>query len=168
MIQEFRNDAPINKRIIIVGKGGSGKDYLKDIFVKRGFNSSVSFTTRPPRTGEICGKEYYFCSDEQFQEMIDNNKFFEYKQFNGWFYGTSKLEFNTADVFIMTPPSIDDLSKEDRKSSMIIYLDIEESIRKKRLSNRNDSDSVKRRLLADNKMFQNFTNYDLRLSDPNF
>ena len=157
-----------SKRIIIVGAGGSGKDYLKQTFIKKGFKASVSYTTRPPREGEVYGVDYYFCADHQFKEMMKYDEFFEVKEFRGWFYGTSKKEFEEADIFIMTPSAISELSKEIRETSLIIYIDINETIRGKRLSNRNDADSVKRRLEADRKDFEYFVDFDIRISEPNF
>jgi len=158
----------MEKRIIIVGKGGSGKDLLKNRFIEKGYKPSVSITTRAPRNGEVYGEDYYFCSLEQFQEKIDSNNFFEYKEFRGWFYGTTKEEFNKSDIFIMTPPAIKELSKEIRDSSFVIFIDIEEGIRSKRLSNRNDVDDVTRRIVTDRVLFEYFTDYDLRITDPNF
>ena len=50
---------------------------------------SVSHTTRPPREGEINGQNYHFVSEQDFQSLIEQNKFIEYaKVFNNW-YGTS-------------------------------------------------------------------------------
>jgi guanylate kinase len=50
---------------------------------------SVSHTTRPPREGEINGQNYHFVSEQDFQTLIEQNKFIEYaKVFNNW-YGTS-------------------------------------------------------------------------------
>lgn len=158
----------MNKRIIICGHGGSGKDYLKNKLVEKGFNPGISFTTRKPRVGEIDGVDYYYCSDEKFNSMIKNQELYEYKEFRGWFYGTSLKEFYSAEIFIMTPPSIKELSKKDRKKSFIIYLDIDERIRKMRLSSRNDVDSVDRRLKADREMFEDFNDYDLKIVEPDF
>jgi guanylate kinase len=50
------------KRIIIVGKGGSGKDHMRKKLEEAGFRYCVSHTTRPPRDEEINGKDYYFIS----------------------------------------------------------------------------------------------------------
>ena len=158
----------MSKRIIIVGAGGSGKDYLKNKLVERGFRPSISYTTRNPRAGEIEGIDYYYCNIEKFNSMIDNKELYEYKEFRGWFYGTSLKEFYSSEIFIMTPPSIRELSKKDRKNSFIIYLDIDERIRKMRLSNRNDVDSVDRRLNTDKEMFENFSDYDLKIVEPDF
>tara|TARA_Y100000389_G_scaffold19791_1_gene17115 strand:- start:5746 stop:6222 length:477 start_codon:yes stop_codon:yes gene_type:complete len=158
----------MSKRIIICGHGGSGKDYLKNKLVEKGFNPSISFTTRKARVGEIDGVDYYYCSNEQFDSMIKNKELYEYKEFRGWFYGTSLKEFYSSEIFIMTPPSIKELSKKDRKNSFIVYLDIDERIRKMRLSSRNDVDSVDRRLRTDKEMFENFNDYDLRIVEPDF
>lgn len=157
-----------NKRIVIVGHGGSGKDYLKQRFINKGFKPSVSCTTRPPRQGEENGKDYHFVTKEEFQTKVDENLFFEYQEFRGWGYGTTRKEFDTADIFIMTPPAIKELSKEDRDSSLVIFIDIDEKIRGKRLSDRNDADSVERRIKADREMFDGFFDFDIRITDPTF
>jgi hypothetical protein len=47
-------------RIILCGKAASGKDHLRKILEGRGFKYGVSYTTRPPRQGEIDGKDYLF------------------------------------------------------------------------------------------------------------
>jgi len=49
-----------------------------------------------------------------------------------------------------------------------VYLDIPEEIRYKRLSKRSDADSVNRRMSADKKDFEGFTDYDLVITNPSF
>ena len=56
----------MNKKIILVGKGASGKDYFKDFLLSKGFKTSVSHTSRPRREGEIDGKTYHFVTDKEF------------------------------------------------------------------------------------------------------
>ena len=55
---------------------------------------SVSATTRTPRPGEIDGKEYYFLSVDKFKTWIAEEKFLEYAEVYGNFYGTplNKIE----------------------------------------------------------------------------
>lgn len=157
------------KRIIFVGKAASGKDYARKQMENMGFSYCVSHTTRPPREEEIKGIDYHFISlDSAIHHYIEKNLFYEYVQFNGWIYGTSLEEFAKSDIFIMTPSGISKLKNEDRKESFIVYIDIPESIRKERLSKRNDADSVDRRLAADEKDFENFTDFDHRITDPDF
>jgi guanylate kinase len=49
---------------------------------------SISMTTRPPRQGEINGRDYWFVDQDEFLQKIKNNEFIEYEQVHGWYYGT--------------------------------------------------------------------------------
>ena len=158
-----------HKRIILVGKAASGKDHLRKRFESRGFEYSVSYTTRPPREGEIDGKDYFFITDEQANKMVESNMFYEYAYFNGWLYGKTVEQFYTDDLFIMTPSGVSNIKPEDRTSSFIIYTDIEMSIRMTRLTNRNmPGDSMDRRIQADEVDFMGFDDYDLKVTNPDF
>ena len=157
-----------NKRTVLVGAGGSWKDYLKQKFIDKGFKPSVSLTTRAKRKGEIDGVDYHFVTALYFLSLVEAGLFFEHKNFNGWYYGTLKSDYETKDLFIMTPPAIEEMSKEVRESSMIFYIDISERVRHQRLLFRNDTDSVNRRLKADADMFDGFTDFDVRITSPNF
>jgi dephospho-CoA kinase len=68
----------------------------------------------------------------------------------------------------MTPNGVSALTKGDRKSSVVIYIDIDEDTRRQRMSIRRDSDQTERRLKADFLDFENFTDFDLRITDPSF
>jgi guanylate kinase len=156
------------KRIILVGKGGSGKDHLRKILEDEGLNYCISHTTRPIRESEQEGKDYFFVSEPVFLGMIEDDYLYENVVFNTWYYGTSKEEFKKKDLLIMTPKGISALAKEDRESSMVIYIDIDEETRRKRISTRKDADQAERRLKADFLDFENFTDFDLRITDPSF
>ena len=58
-----------------VGKGTVVKHILQE---NPEIQLSVSATTRSPRTGEVDGVDYFFVSDEQFDEMISNGELLEY------------------------------------------------------------------------------------------
>lgn len=58
---------------------------------------SVSCTTRPPRPGEVDGKDYVFLTKEAFRERIDGGEFVEWVENYGELYGTSK---KTMDAFL--------------------------------------------------------------------
>jgi len=64
-----------HKRIILVGKAASGKDHLRKRFESRGFKYAVSYTTRPPREGEIDGKDYIFISEDESKVLIESGFF---------------------------------------------------------------------------------------------
>lgn len=159
----------MHKRIILAGPGASGKDHMRKLLESRGFKYAVSYTTRPPRPGEVEGVDYYFITKEQCQQMKDDGLFYEVIDFNGWSYGTSLAQFYSDDVFIMTPSGLEHVDPEDRKTSLVMFFDIEESIRRERLEARvMPGHSVEARLQADRELFDGFTNYDVRISDPKF
>ena len=159
----------MNKRVIIVGKGGSGKDHLRKSLSEIGYKYCVSHTSRPPRQDEENGRDYFFVNIGEVSdpEFLENN-FYEWVTFNGWFYGTSISEFRSSDLLIMTPSGVKKLKSEDRKNSHIIYLDIPEDIRRERLLLRRDADDVQRRLEADRLDFTDFMDYDELINDPFF
>ena len=51
---------------------------------------SVSHTTRPPRSGEIHGKDYFFVSQGRFEQMIQADEWLEWAKVHGNYYGTSR------------------------------------------------------------------------------
>lgn len=74
---------------IISGSSGSGKTTLLEL-LSRDLNMdiSVSCTTRNKREYEIDGVHYRFISMEEFQNMIEEDKFLEYENVHGNLYGT--------------------------------------------------------------------------------
>ncbi len=53
---------------------------------------SVSHTTRPPREGEVEGRDYYFVDHRQFEQLIGEDAFVEWAIVHGNLYGTSRAE----------------------------------------------------------------------------
>lgn len=79
--------------IILSGPSGVGKGTVRKYIVKTGLVPlyfSVSMTTRKPREGEVDGKDYFFVSQERFNEAVKNNELLEYASFVGNSYGTPK------------------------------------------------------------------------------
>ncbi|KAI5956480.1 GUK1 [Candida jiufengensis] len=78
--------------IVISGPSGTGKStLLKKLFAEypNKFGFSVSNTTRKPREGEVNGKDYHFVTVDEFKDLIAHNKFIEWAQFSGNYYGTT-------------------------------------------------------------------------------
>ena len=76
---------------VISGPSGVGKGTVRAELFKRKdikLSYSVSATTRAPRAGEVDGKDYFFKTVEEFEEMIKNRQLAEYAQFVGNYYGT--------------------------------------------------------------------------------
>ena len=153
-------------KIIIVGPGGSGKDFLRKKMVERGFDYGVSFTSRPPRDGEKEGIDYYYRDVNFFESNKDI--FLELQEFNEWKYGISKGEFLIKNLFILSPSGLKSLPKSFRADSFVIYLNPAEDTRVKRLKERNDADDVERRLIADQKDFFEFSDYDIMITNEDF
>lgn len=130
-----------NKIIIITAPSGAGKTsitrHLLQTFPQLAF--SVSAATRQARSNEQHGKDYYFISEQEFQQKIQANEFVEWEMvYEGRYYGTLKSELDriwnddkipvldvdvkgaihvqgqfpsaTLSIFIQ-PPSIDELKR---------------------------------------------------------
>ncbi len=77
---------------IISGPSGAGKSTVrKEVFKKiPDLVYSISCTTRKKRPGEIDGVDYRFISKEKFFEYVKQNRFLEWAQVHGNYYGTLK------------------------------------------------------------------------------
>ncbi len=76
---------------ILSGPSGSGKTtlYKEVASVLPNVRHSVSFTTRPPRPGEVNNIDYTFVSKDEFRIMIEKGEFVEWAGIHGELYGTS-------------------------------------------------------------------------------
>lgn len=77
---------------VLSSPSGAGKTTLtkKLALNNENFKISISHTTRKPRPNEIEGKDYYFVSNEKFNSLIKDNKFYEYAKIFDNYYGTLK------------------------------------------------------------------------------
>ena len=87
--------------VLLSGPSGSGKTTLVRELVARAevtLVKSVSATTRPPRPTEIHGDDYWFLTDAEFREKLDNGEFLEHAEVfsSGYLYGTLRSELDRA------------------------------------------------------------------------
>jgi len=77
---------------IISAPSGSGKSTLVNELLKQtsDLDFSISYTTRAPRGAEQNGKQYFFVSREQFEQMIRADEFLEHADVFGNYYGTAR------------------------------------------------------------------------------
>ena len=77
---------------IISAPSGSGKSTLVNELrtIVGDLEFSISYTTRPPRGSEQNGREYYFITRPEFEEMIRRSEFLEYAEVFGNYYGTAR------------------------------------------------------------------------------
>ena len=77
--------------IIFSSPSGAGKTTLvKLISENKNLFTSVSHTTRTPRSNEIDGVDYFFINEKAFQKLINEDKFLEHAKVFNNFYGTTK------------------------------------------------------------------------------
>jgi len=78
--------------VVVSGPSGAGKgtvlNKLKSI--NSNVRSSVSATTRKPRSGEIDGESYFFMTTDRFMSMMENGELIEWDEYCGNYYGTPK------------------------------------------------------------------------------
>ncbi|MBQ9235012.1 MAG: guanylate kinase [Alphaproteobacteria bacterium] len=83
---------------VIEAPSGTGKGTVIKEILKNDSNIkfSVSVTTRAPRVGEVEGVDYYFVSDEQYEEFLRQDAFYEYVNSQyGSRYGTLRSEVDS-------------------------------------------------------------------------
>jgi guanylate kinase len=87
--------------VVLSGPSGSGKSTIVNRLVRESpvrLFKAVSATTRPPRAGEMPGKDYYFLSAEEFKAKRDHDELLECAEVygSGYWYGTLKSEIERA------------------------------------------------------------------------
>ncbi len=82
--------------IVLSGPSGSGKDSVCERLKEYNDNFwlSISCTTRKPRNGEEDGINYFFVSEEEFKQKIENDDLLEYAVYNNNYYGTPKSKIH--------------------------------------------------------------------------
>lgn len=78
---------------VLSGFSGAGKGTIMKHLLEKypeKYHLSISATTRAPRQGEQDGREYFFKTTEEFEEMIANGELLEYANFNHNYYGTPR------------------------------------------------------------------------------
>ncbi len=78
--------------VVVSGFSGTGKGTLMKRLTTEydRYMLSVSMTTRKPREGEVDGREYFFTTDERFEELIREGEFIEHAGYCGHYYGTPR------------------------------------------------------------------------------
>lgn len=79
--------------LVVSGPSGSGKTTLCRRLADAGeVRYSVSCTTRPPRAGEVDGRDYHFLTREEFERRLQTGNFLEHAVVHGNLYGSLKSE----------------------------------------------------------------------------
>ena len=166
-----------NIMVILSSPSGAGKTTLtKKIQQKyQSFKISVSHTTRSPRSNEIDGVDYFFVSKNDFSKLIKQEKFYEYAEIFGNFYGTSKKVVNETIkkndlIFDIDWQCTKQLSKFEDLKLIKIYLitDNKDELKKRLISrNQNSSDEIEKRLDSFESDIKHWNDYDYIIINKN-
>jgi guanylate kinase len=82
--------------IVLSGPSGAGKDSVADLLLAAnpGMHRIVTMTTRPPRPGEVEGREYHFASEAEFQALLAAGGFAEHATVYDHRYGVPRSELD--------------------------------------------------------------------------
>lgn len=156
------------KIFVIIGKSSTGKDtiYKKLLNDKRvKLQGITTYTTRPIRSGEKDGVEYYFKDIKDFEKQQREGKIIEYREYNTnkglWIYymvndGQIDIKSNNKYLIIGTLETLNSLRKIFGKNVVPIYIEVNNNSRFIRAYNREQKqlnpnyDELYRRFLADN------------------
>ena len=157
--------------LIISSPSGAGKTTLckKLIEEVNNLNLSVSVTTRLKRSDEVDGKDYFFRSDKEFDDMVAQEKFLEHAKVFDHSYGTLKSEIDTkiinginviVDIDWQGTRQIEQHIPDDIVKIFILPPSIKEL--EKRLGTRatESQDSFKKRMSEARKEISHYSEYD--------
>ncbi len=85
--------------LVISGPSGVGKDTIARALIERDpdrFYFVVTATNRPPREGEVQGRDYFFVSTNEFAQMIEEDELLEYAVVYNDFKGVPKQQIRDA------------------------------------------------------------------------
>ncbi len=156
----------MGKIVILMGPSGSGKDTIFAKLLKENpyeLQKITPCTTRPIRNGEVEGREYYFKTEEQKQEMEQKNQIIElrtYKTTDGiWHYFTISMDINLVKqnyITVNTLVGYDQfVSYYGKENILPILIQMDDGIRLQRALNREETQEhpkyaeMCRRFLAD-------------------
>ena len=157
--------------VILSSPSGAGKTTLvKKIAQENNFKISISYTTRKPRTNEQNGKDYFFISDEEFENLIKNKQFLEYAKVFENYYGSSKSQvfenLNKGEnvIFDIDWQGSEQIKKQKLNYKLITFFILPPSKSElfSRLKNRDmkDKNIVEERMKQFNEDIEQWENYD--------
>jgi guanylate kinase len=155
---------------IISAPSGSGKSTLVNEIEKLvpGLDFSISYTTRAPRGSERNGKEYFFISRPEFDEMMKRNEFLEHAEVFDNCYGTARkflreAEQHSHDLLLdIDVQGAEQIKKKIPEAVSVFILPPDRKTLEQRLRKRGqDSEKViQRRLDTARREIENYVKYD--------
>lgn len=121
----------MKKIIVLLGASATGKDTIAmHLSNKYNIPTAISYTTRPKRSGEVEGREYYFISQEEMDKKFENNEVMEFTSYeiqseNRTYVYASTLDELTKDdyvIVILNPHGLHQLQCSPLKDNLTTIL----------------------------------------------
>ena len=168
-----------SKLIIFAAPSGAGKSSLIKKIIEiseEKIELSVSATTRVPRKGEIHGKDYFFISDNEFNELKDKDAFIECANVHGNQYGTlksfvhEKMEEGISVILDIDVQGFAQIREtiEDMVSIFIIPPSLDELKNRLILRGLDTNDAIEKRLLNALEELKHAESFDYIVLNDNF
>lgn len=142
----------MKKIIVLLGTSATGKDTVaKHISEKYNMPMAISYTTRPMRSNETQGVEYYFISDDEMHEKFKNGEVIEHTSYYiqsedvSYTYANVVEEFEKGDyvLTILNPHGLYQFNKSQYKDNLVsIMLNCDDRVRLVRSLNRDENVNV--------------------------
>ena len=176
------NISPLIKRrgllLVLSSPSGAGKSSIAKRLLEtiKDLTLSISATTRKPRLTEENGKDYYFVSNDEFVEMIDNGEFLEHANVFENSYGTLKATVDSAidmgndilfDVDWQGADAIQRYGGDDVVSIFILPPSLGELEKRLRLRGQDSNEVVERRMRLAANEISRWTNYNYVIVNNN-
>ena len=155
---------------IISAPSGSGKSTLVNELLKSvsDLEFSISYTTRAPRGSETNGRQYYFVTRTEFEQMIRDGAFLEHAEVFGNYYGTARrflhdAEQNGRDLLLdIDVQGAAQIQQKLPNATSIFILPpnrktLEERLRKRR---EDREEVIQRRLITASREIENYDRYN--------
>jgi guanylate kinase len=176
----MKDRAPLTQRkktrggiFIISAPSGAGKSTLCSRLMESMENilPSVSYTTRPPRQGEVNNVHYTFISEKKFRDMAERGAFVEWALVHGNLYGTAGRRLKSlvragADVLLDIDVQGADQIRKSLDNGVYIFimppsLSVLRSRLERRMSNTKErQEDIERRLARARDEMKHYKNYD--------
>ena len=148
--------------IALMGESGSGKDtVLKETLIQfPDLHKIITSTSRPKREKEEDGINYFYYTDEEFVQKIQNYEMLDWQIFNNWQYGTElkALDENKINIGVFSPRAIRTLLKRKDCNVLAVWVRTTDKVRLLRQLNREENPNVReivRRATTDYEDFDN-------------
>lgn len=164
---------------VLSSPSGAGKTSLsrKLLELDNELFLSISYTTRPPRPGEIDGEDYFFINNDDFALMQEKNEFLEYAKVFDYYYGTPRKPVEKIltkgkdilfDIDWQGTQQLMNNSKDDLVKVFVLPPSIEELERRLKKRKQDDDEIIQKRMSKASDEMSHYPEYDYILVNDEF